>query len=365
MMKIIHCADLHLDSNMKTHLDADKAKERRNELLVTWKNMVRYAKDEDVSAILIAGDLFDKKVISAAARNTVTEAITDNPEITFYYVSGNHEKDSFLSSLLEVPENLKTFGETWTQYRIGNKTVLSGIELGAMNPYETAAAMPVLAADEFNIVLMHGQESETATRDKAELISLRDYRNRSIDYMALGHVHDHKLEKLDARGVYCYPGCLEGRGFDECGEHGFMLIDIDEEKKTAQASFVPFAGRTLHVVPIDITGCHSSGQVSERIMAAAASKKINRKDMVRFVLTGNFEPDDEIDEHLISISLNLPYYFFKVVDESVLHVDYNDYAADASLKGEFVRLVMADETLSEEDKAHVIKCGIEALRGYK
>lgn len=364
-MKIIHCADLHLDSNMKTHLDADKAKERRNELLVTWKNMVRYAKEEDVSAILIAGDLFDKKVISAAARNAVTEAIVSNPEITFYYVSGNHEKDSFLSSLLEIPQNLKTFGDNWTQYRLGNKTVLSGIELGAMNPSETAAALPVLAADEFNIVLMHGQESETGTRDKTELIALRDYRNRSIDYMALGHVHEYKCEKLDARGVYCYSGCLEGRGFDECGEHGFVLLEIDEESRSAHASFVPFAGRTLHVVPVDITGCHTSGQAAERVNAAAASKRINRKDMVRFVLTGTYEPDDDIDEHFVTISLNLPYYFFKVVDESVLHVDYNDYAADASLKGEFVRLVMADETLSDEDKAQVVKCGIEALRGEK
>ena len=34
-----------------------------------------------------------------------------------------------------------------------------------------------------------------------------------------------------------------------------------------------------------------------------------------------------------------------------------------SLKGEFVRKVMQDETLSEEEKAMVVRCGICALKG--
>ena len=42
-MKIIHCSDLHLDSKMKSNLDSKKAKERRNEILITYQNMVKYA----------------------------------------------------------------------------------------------------------------------------------------------------------------------------------------------------------------------------------------------------------------------------------------------------------------------------------
>ena len=42
-MKIIQCADLHLDSRMTSNLNPDKAKERKAEILNTFVNMVDYA----------------------------------------------------------------------------------------------------------------------------------------------------------------------------------------------------------------------------------------------------------------------------------------------------------------------------------
>ncbi|MFQ8900993.1 MAG: hypothetical protein ACLR7D_02880 [Lachnospira eligens] len=42
-MKILHCADIHLDSAMTANLDKDKARERRSELLASFKDMVGYA----------------------------------------------------------------------------------------------------------------------------------------------------------------------------------------------------------------------------------------------------------------------------------------------------------------------------------
>ena len=37
-MKILHCADIHLDSAMTANLDKDKARERRSELLASFKD---------------------------------------------------------------------------------------------------------------------------------------------------------------------------------------------------------------------------------------------------------------------------------------------------------------------------------------
>ena len=56
-MKIIHCADLHLDSKMESNLDREAAGMRRDELLDTFERMVAYAAEQDVRVILIAGDL--------------------------------------------------------------------------------------------------------------------------------------------------------------------------------------------------------------------------------------------------------------------------------------------------------------------
>ena len=56
------------------------------------------------------------------------------------------------------------------------------------------------------------------------------------------------------------------------------------------------------------------------------------------------------------------FYFEKVKDRTTLRVDYSDYEKDASLKGEFIRMVLGSE-LSQEQKAEVIRCGILALSG--
>ena len=47
-MKLIHCADLHLDSKMNRYLTTEQAKERNAELLHTFRRMVSYAKMHQV-----------------------------------------------------------------------------------------------------------------------------------------------------------------------------------------------------------------------------------------------------------------------------------------------------------------------------
>ena len=109
-----------------------------------------------------------------------------------------------------------------------------------------------LNKDKINIFILHGDDSNTYGINKVKIDSLE---NKYIDYLALGHYHSYKEEKIDNRGRYAFSGCLEGRGFDECGEKGFILLDIDKEVKS---TFIPFAKRTIHDVNVDVTGSNSS-----------------------------------------------------------------------------------------------------------
>lgn len=84
-------------------------KREKMEILRTYSRMIEYAKNNDVKAIIIAGDLFDTRNVSATARNLVKDLITSNPDIDFYYLKGNHDSDNFISKLDEIPENLKLF----------------------------------------------------------------------------------------------------------------------------------------------------------------------------------------------------------------------------------------------------------------
>ena len=335
-MKLIHCADLHLDSSMTTHLTKEKAKERKAELLASFNRMMEYADRENVSAVLIAGDLFDRKNISATARNAVYHAISTRPEMTFYYLKGNHDE--------------------------GCRLVISGVELCEENHALIANSL-TLNREDVNIVMLHGQEAEYAAQDKAEVVPLRDLRGKGIDYLALGHVHGYKKETLDSRGEYCYPGCLECRGFDEYGEHGFVLLDVDLEEKAVASEFIPFALRNGHYVEVDVSDCMSTAEIMDAINETAKKEHLPHEDFVKFVLVGEMALASEKDLDYLNQWIQDDYYTVKVTDKTKIRIDYEDYQNDASLRGEFVRLVQADEKLSDEEKAQMIQYGIRALEG--
>ena len=72
-MKIIHCSDLHLDSKMEANLSKEKSKQRKNEMLFAFQNMINFANENNVKIIIIAGDLFDKNKVSVKAKNMVKD----------------------------------------------------------------------------------------------------------------------------------------------------------------------------------------------------------------------------------------------------------------------------------------------------
>lgn len=364
-MRLIHCADLHLDSNMTTYLSKEKAKERKAELLHTFLRMVDYARENQVDAVLIAGDLFDKRNISATARKTVSQAITDNENIFFYYLQGNHDVNFFLEEDEDIPANLRRFGSEWTSYvqeEGEHRLVISGLELTEENAAYATNSL-TLALNDFNIVMLHGQEAEHEAKDKTEVIPLRSLRGKGIDYLALGHVHRHKLAELDSRGSYCYPGCLEGRGFDECGEHGFVLLDIDLTTGKWNSQFVPFAARTLYTIEIDISHCQNTSEILNCVKTAIEEEGCTETSLLKIVLSGEVVVDCEKDLDYLVNWLKEDFYFVRAKDESKVRVDYDAFALDESLKGEFVRLVRSAEELSEEEKGAIIRYGIKALAG--
>lgn len=361
-MRIIHTADIHLDSKMRANLSPDKAKERNHEILKTFLNMVEYASEEGIFAILISGDLFDTRKISSLVKNAVENAIISNPQIKFFYLKGNHDNTNFFSEAEDIPTNLFLFGDEWKGYAIDDKIYIWGIELSEGTSIEcqkSFAPNPSM----INIVMLHGQEAGSDSSDKAEIININNFKNKGIDYLALGHIHEFKLANLDNTGsYYCYPGCLEARGFDEIGDHGFVLLDINEETGVLVPSFIPFAKRKTLNVYVDISGLNSSVDIISKIQDTLPSAGADSCDLVKFTLCGSISPDCEIDIDFIRRQFEADYYFVKVKDESEIHVNYEEYALDESLKGEFVRLVKASD-LSEEEKGAIIRYGINAIRG--
>ena len=348
-MKFIHCADIHLGSKMEAKLPKSKADERKAEVRATFGRMVAYAKKEGVKAILLSGDVFDSDSPFKTDKAFFYAAVEGSPEIDFLYLRGNHDGSE---SYTKEPSNLKLFSEEWTEYAYENVRI-SGIELSPSNATSLYSTLR-LEKDKINIVMLHGQESSSVGADN---ICIHKLTNKNIDYLALGHIHSHSEKRLDDRGRYAYSGCLEGRGFDETGEKGFVVLDVEDGVKS---TFVPFASRTIHQQKVDLSNAQNEFDAVEEV-----KKQINfcSEDLYRIELVGELAFDNGGLAETIQKTFEGSCYFVHVKDKTLKKINLADYEGDTSLKGEFIRTVMADSTYTEEEKLQVIDVGLKAISG--
>ena len=216
----------------------------------------------------------------------------------------------------------------------------------------------VLDQTKCNIVMLHGQEADYESKDPAEVVQLSALRGKYIDYLALGHIHSYKKERLDDRGVYCYSGCLEGRGFDECGQKGFVLLNVEDGR--VESTFVPLAKRQFHEVTVEITPEMDMPRILEEVRRGTDG--IPKEDLVKVVLTGKIRMDFELDKNRVIRALQERFFFGKAYDRTGVEIDYESFRYDMSLKGEFVRL-MEQQDFPEEERAQMIELGIKAIMG--
>ena len=350
MLKLIHSADIHLGSKMEAKLPKEKADERKAEVRSSFSRMLEYAKREGVRAVLLSGDVFDSDRPLKKDKEFFYSVVRNNPDVDFLYLRGNHDS---LESYVEYGlDNLKTFTREWGKYTYGDVDIY-GVEMAAENALSLYATLKTDAARK-NVVMLHGQVGETSGVDKVHLSRLRD---KNIDYLALGHIHSHTEEKLDERGRYAYSGCLEGRGFDELGEKGFVLLEIGEK---IESRFIPHAQRKIEEFRVDITGTEDAYQAYQRVRAHI---KCDKKDLVRVTLVGDIDYDNETLAGDLETYLSADYYFVSVKDKSLKKFDVEALAGDISLRGEFIRTVLTDPQYDEEHKRQMISIGLKALGG--
>lgn len=353
-MKFLHTSDLHIGSALTSRLSQDKIRERKGELMKTFERMIEEAVYQKAVAFIIAGDMFDTEKITRTTVERVLAAIEKYPELDFLYLTGNHEKSALIEYGVALPKNLKVFGDEWTYFDYGTVCVAGRSEIseGMFDKLD-------LEYGKTNIVVLHGALADG--RSGGEIIGRRELEGKRVTYLALGHYHSYSEHQIADGGIAVYSGTPEGRGFDEVGKKGFVMIDTDG--RSTRHTFIPFAKRTLNIIDVDLDGARVRRDVDARVDSSLTG--ISRTDLVRVRLVGKRPPELFIDTDAITSRWESSFYHFEVKDETKLRIDPEEYKYDRSLKGEFIRLVSAKTDLSEEEKDKIIKTGLAALMGEK
>ena len=341
-MKILHCADIHLDSPLVGVADSAL---RRHELLVALMNMSEYADNNGVSAVIVAGDLFDDSFTTLQTVQSVAE-IVKTSRADWFVLRGNHGGRSPYDKLAELCPKVHFFGDSWTAYNLDNVTIV-GSELGK-NDVELWNRLS-LDTSRYNIVVLHGDIDDA----HYGLIDKRALAASSARYVALGHRHAFAQYKF-GRVTACYSGVLESRGFDEQAETGFVEIDTD----TDTIRFVKQAIRSVVTRRIDVTNISTDVALQRAISDAIAD--VAPRNYLNIVFCGSVASDLHIDTVAKQQLLNR-FFALRIKDETAAKVDLVSIMNEVSLRGEFVKLAMdiKDEKLREE----IVKLGLAALSG--
>ncbi len=350
-MKLIHCADLHLGSSLSSRLPRDKAQLRKSELRSAFSAMVEFARQEDIGVILLAGDVFDSDRPAKKDKEFFYSVVRNNPDMDFVYLRGNHDQRSAYEEQ-DIP-NLKTFSDTWSCYRYEDITVW-GLELTGDN-YATAYDAFKAPQEQTNLVLLHGQAADSPAPGCVCLARLRE---KNIDYLALGHIHSYSQGSLDSRGIWCYSGCLEGRGYDETGEKGFVVLDTQD---LAHPRFVVQSRRIIRKLQVDVTGCEDEYQVIAR-----CRERLPREPeaLLRLELEGELSFDGEDLVRELATQLEGSFFHVSVKNRTRRRFDLQAYAQEVSLAGEFIRQVQLLE-LPPEEQQQLMDLGLRALSGQE
>ena len=351
-MRLIHTSDIHLDSPLTTHLSSDRVRERKRELVATFKRTVERAEMLDAIGYIIAGDLFDTEKVTRSSLENLLAIIARSPQISFFYLFGNHEKKLLVESGVELPKNLKLFDDDWTYFRLDD-VVVAGRCQTAKNMFDTLKLDPTKR----NIVVLHGELCDRS--DEGGAIGVKEIEKLPIDYLALGHYHTYSATSIGPRCTAVYSGVPEGRGFDEVGEKGVVLLDVD--RFGIRHEFIKTAKRTLRIVTADISEAKTGVDVEETV--GAAMRGIDREELVRVVLTGERDITTVLDTAALYDRFKDKFYYFEVKDATRVRILADDFKNDRSLKGEFIRSVIADESISDDMKEKIITTGLRALLG--
>ena len=369
MVRLLHLADVHLDTAFEGRSDALRS-HLRTALRTAFERAVDCAIDEDVHAVLLAGDLFDDDRLSVTTEAFLVEQVArlDDAGIDTVYVTGNHDPggSGFRAAKIDWPARFHyvdtrepTTIELTDADGSPRATVVAAGHVDAHEDANLAAQFPAAEGPAPTIGLLHAHvtsASQVEAHDRYAPCSVEDLQAPGYDYWALGHIHTR--QRVDEAVPAWYPGNLQGRSPRETGARGGLLVTLDGGAPTVD--FRPFAPTRWEHLGIDELG--DVDTVQALVQKAEAAHRAQARDataadwLLRVTLRGpcpmadTLSTPDQVEELEAVMARRLSGDVRDVevrAQRVVPPVDPDQYRDDTHLLGEVLDLL--DRARTDDD----------------
>lgn len=276
-MKLVHAADLHLDSplaGLETY-DGAPVGEVRGATRRALSNLVDLCLAERAELLVIAGDLYDgdwKDYSTGLYFLSQMARLADGPT-RVVWARGNHDAQSQITRHLAPPAHVRELSilgpETVHHDDLG--VAVHGVGYAARDVRDNLAAdYPARIPGLVNIGILHTAVDGRQPHAPYAPCQKDQLRALGYEYFALGHVH--AREVLSEEPWVAFPGNLQGRHIRESGPKGAYLVEISANGVEAVTH------RALDVVrwettSVDATRARSFDDVLEMAVGALGHAK--------------------------------------------------------------------------------------------
>tara|TARA_R110002110_G_scaffold339191_2_gene549598 strand:+ start:5298 stop:6524 length:1227 start_codon:yes stop_codon:yes gene_type:complete len=290
MTKILHTADIHLDSPLRSLAlrDPDLRDQVHTATRSAFTRIIDTAIAESVNALLIAGDLFDGAERSARTAAYLTgqlDRLRDGG-IRVFYIRGNHDAENPLTGELNLPENVHIFDGRGGKVQLSEDVWIHGVSFANRHaPESLLPKFPAPVSGAINIAMLHTSLAGAGGHDPYAPCTVSDLVAAGFDYWALGHVHRRQVHAESPWIVM--PGTPQGRDIGEPGPKSATLLTIGETIEVAEVptSLVEF----LHV-PIDATKTENDDGLRDllrQVLRETPNSLTSGSGVIRLSLTGS------------------------------------------------------------------------------
>lgn len=284
MYRFVHTADIHLDSPLRSLAlrDAELAELIGNATRRAFVRIVDLCLDEQVDALMIAGDLYDGDQTSMKTARFLAEQLRRLHEagIRVFIIRGNHDAIARITKELVLPESVKLFSGRAEAVEVdrahgGFPIVIHGLSFAQPHAPESLLGKyrPVVDGA-VNIGMLHTSLGGAPGHDLYAPCSLAELQATGFDYWALGHVH--KRSVVEERGAVVMPGMPQGRDINEAGAKSVTLVAIDDDRS------VHIEQRYTSIAQFERVAVDATGLEDWRDLVVAVTRALEKeRDAVR------------------------------------------------------------------------------------
>lgn len=356
-MKFVHMADMHFDTVFNLLSERENLGEKRRlDQREVFSKIINYIKENEIKYLFISGDLYEQKYVKQSTIEFINEKFKEISNTKIFITPGNHDpylKNSYYNTF-EWSDNVNIFNSKFKKISTEEADIYGIGFTDFVSESIPLSDLKIEDKHKINILIMHGDLDGS---DKATTlynpVSSKALKEKGFDYIALGHIHKTNIKQENGSDKTIYPGSSISFGFDELGEHGIIVGEVDKEKLELQ--FISMDNKEFVEYTLDITEINSKEELVEVLNAIS----IPENNFYKVVLAGkrNFE----INKYDIIRLINND-KILKIKDLTKLKYNLDEIAEEKNLKGYFVKILLEKQNVHDKiEWERAMEIGLDIL----